>query len=100
MAAAPACLALAGLVSFCAFLLGACSTREPTEAEMLETLRDFGPTKMLLADAATMKAGARKTGCESVARDTFRCGIAPKEGRGLVLKYLFTRVDGTWQIAR
>lgn len=67
---------------------------------MLEVLRDFGPTKTLLANAATMKAGARKTGCENVARDTYRCGIAPKDGNGLVLKYLFTRVDGTWQITR
>jgi hypothetical protein len=76
--------------------LAACGKGEPTEAEMFDTLNDFGPTKMLLGDLAMMRAEAKKTGCEDAGENTYKCGVATKAGKGLVLKYIFTRAGDKW----
>lgn len=78
--------------------LAGCGKGEPTEAEMFDTLNNFGPTKMLLGDLAMMRAEARKTGCEDAGENTYRCGVTAKAGKGLVLKYIFTRADGQWRV--
>nr|WP_217343680.1 hypothetical protein [Noviherbaspirillum sp. L7-7A]MBV0877749.1 hypothetical protein [Noviherbaspirillum sp. L7-7A] len=78
--------------------LAGCGKGEPSEAEIFDTLSDFGPTKMLLGDLAMMRADARKTGCEDAGENTYRCGVTAKAGKGLVLKYLFIRVDGKWRV--
>lgn len=78
--------------------LAACDKGEPTEAEMFDTLNDFGPTKMLLGDLAMMRAEARKTGCEHAGENTYKCGVTSKAGKGLVLKYIFTRVGDKWRV--
>ena len=78
--------------------LAGCGKGEPTEAEMFDTLNDFGPTKMLLGDLTMMRAEARKTECEDAGEKTYKCGVTSKAAKGLVLKYLFTRVNGKWQI--
>lgn len=78
--------------------LAACDTGEPTEAEIFDTLNDFGPTKMLLGDLARMQEDARKTGCENAGGNTYKCGVTSKAGKGLVLKYIFTRAGDKWRI--
>ncbi|HEX8885728.1 MAG TPA: hypothetical protein VF797_14655 [Noviherbaspirillum sp.] len=78
--------------------LAGCGKGEPSEAEIFDTLSDFGPTKMLLGDLALMRAEARKTGCEDAGENTYRCGVTVKAGKGLVLKYIFTRADGKWRV--
>lgn len=78
--------------------LAGCGKGEPTEAEMFDTLNDFGPTKMLLGDLATMRAEARKTGCEHAGENTYKCGVTSKSGKGLVFKYIFTKVDNKWRV--
>lgn len=78
--------------------LAGCGKGEPTEAEMFDTLNDFGPTKMLIGDLTTMRAEARKTGCEHAGENTYKCGVTSKAGKGLVLKYIFTKVDNKWRV--
>lgn len=80
--------------------LSGCGKGEPTEAEMFDTLNDFGPTKMLLGDLAMMQAEARKTGCESAGENTYKCGVMSKAGKGLVLKYIFTKTGNKWRVLR
>lgn len=55
------------------FMLAACDKGEPTEAEIFDTLNDFGPTKMLLGDLAMMQTEARKTSCENTGENTYKC---------------------------
>lgn len=78
--------------------LAACDRGEPTEAEIFDTLNDFGPTKMLLGDLPRMQAEARKTNCENVGGDAYKCGVTSKVGKGLVLKYIFTRAGDKWHV--
>jgi hypothetical protein len=78
--------------------LAACGTGEPTKAEMFDTLNDFGPTKMLLGHLAMMRAEARKAGCENAGENTYKCRVTSKAGKGLVLKYLFTRAGDKWRV--
>ncbi|HJW56658.1 MAG TPA: hypothetical protein VJ577_15420, partial [Burkholderiaceae bacterium] len=89
---------LIAFVITCVFSLAACANSEPTETEMLETISDFGPTQKLIGDPVMMKVEAKKIGCEETAENTYRCGIATRVGNGLVLKYVFTRIDGKWHI--
>lgn len=79
-------------------MLTACGKGEPTEAEMFDTLNDFGPTKRLLGDLATMRAEARKTGCENTGENAYKCGVASKAGKSLVLKYIFAREGDKWRV--
>ena len=81
-------------------MLAACNKDEPTEAEMFDTLNDFGPTKMLLGDLAMMQTEARKTSCENTGENTYKCGVTSKAAKGLVLKYIFTRVGDKWRVMR
>jgi hypothetical protein len=79
--------------------LAAGGSSEPTETDMFTVLSDFSPTKMLLGDLATLKEKARKTGCEYAGEDAYKCGVALKNGKGLVLKYIFIKADGKWRIS-
>lgn len=91
-------LLAAGIISaLLSLAVGANS--EPTETEMFNVLNDFGPTKMLLGNLATMKDKVRKTGCENAGDGAYKCGVASKTGHGLVLKYIFTKADGKWRIS-
>jgi hypothetical protein len=81
-------------------MLAACGKGEPTEAEIFDTLNDFGPTKMLLGDMARMRSEAGKTGCENAGENAYKCGVASQAGKGLVLKYIFAREGDKWRVLR
>lgn len=79
-------------------LLSACGAKEPSQAEMFETLAS-GPTKMLFESVDKLEANAKKTGCEKVGEKTFKCGITSKTGEGQVMNYSFVNVDGNWKLS-
>lgn len=78
--------------------LAACGAREPSQSDMFEALAGNTMTRELFGSLATMEKEAKKAGCEKQGERTFKCGVADKDGKGMVMNFSFVQVDGKWQL--
>lgn len=82
------------------FTQAGCANSEPTEAEMFEAMINSDHSQQMFGDPAKMKAETQKAGCEKLGENAYKCGIASKNGNGMVLPLItFIRAGEKWKLA-